>query len=128
MKVQKIVTVDGVEWKVVGANERGTTRGDRHFYASRHRSSGCWNLREHDQQIDVTGQAKVLRYFLEEYDPEVISAAVLEICGEAQPVRTCRNCYMLSQVDGDVCPNCGAHEMHEAHPFTTSREEYLQRR
>lgn len=51
MKIQKTVTVKGVTWQVISANERNCTIEGRHFFARRCKPSTPWFLTEHDCDI-----------------------------------------------------------------------------
>lgn len=51
MKNRKTITIKGITWTILSANERVCTVEGRHFFASRCRSSTPWYLREHDCNI-----------------------------------------------------------------------------
>lgn len=90
MKERKKVTVFGIIWTVLSANERSCTEAGRHFMASRCSSKSDWYLREHDQNIGETGCAKEVGYLKYRLCTSDLSLAVLDINRrhEVLPVRS----------------------------------------
>lgn len=80
MKTRKTVTVKGVTWTILSANERCTTIKGRHFFASRCRSNTPWYLREHD--CDITSSATgafEIGYLQFRLETSHLSLAVLDV-------------------------------------------------
>jgi hypothetical protein len=90
MKIRKYVTVGGLKWAVISANERSVTHADRHFFSCRCYPSGPWSIYEHDCDIAQTGSAKPLLVFANDYETRELSDAVQKICAGSQlhPSRT----------------------------------------
>lgn len=90
MKDRKQVTIKGITWTILSANERVCTVEGRHFFASRCRSKTPWYLREHDCDITAgaTG-AREVGYLPYRLETDHLSLAVLDITREAMelPIR-----------------------------------------
>ena len=80
MKTRKTVTVKGVIWTILSANERCTTFKGRHFFASRCRSNTPWYLREHDCDITTSATgAFEISYHPFTLETDHLSLAVLDV-------------------------------------------------
>lgn len=130
MRFTKHVTVGGLTWAVVSANERAITHDNRHFLAVRCRSGRPWSIHELDANIAETGSAKPLRVFSERYDTGDLSSTVREICGEPPFSRTCDTCFAIDAHEpGTHCFVCGSEysELHPSVPFEEHRDAMLAR-
>jgi hypothetical protein len=61
MRVLKTVSVQGINWSVISANERSCCHSGRFFMARRCNSRSPWRVSEHDCDITVKGMALVIR-------------------------------------------------------------------
>lgn len=90
MKDRKQVTIKGITWTILSANERVCTVKGRHFFASRCRSKTPWYLREHDCDITASATgAREVGYLPYRLETDHLSLAVLDITREAMelPIR-----------------------------------------
>ena len=80
MKTRKTVTIKGITWTILSANERACTVEGHHFFASRCRSSTPWYLREHDCDITASATgARELGYLQFRLETAHLSLAVLDV-------------------------------------------------
>lgn len=80
MKDRKQVTIKGITWTILSANERVCTVEGRHFFASRCRSNTPWYLREHDCDITTSATgASEIGYLQFRLDTGYLSLAVLDV-------------------------------------------------
>lgn len=80
MKDRKQVTIKGITWTILSANERVCTVEGRHFFASRCRSGTPWYLREHDCDITTSATgASEIGYLQFRLDTGHLSLAVLDV-------------------------------------------------
>lgn len=84
MKDRKTVTIKGVIWTILSANERCTTVSGRHFFASRCNSKSPWYLCEHDCDITAseTG-AREVGYLPFRLKTDYLSLSVIDITRNA---------------------------------------------
>lgn len=78
MKYNKVLT-NGQEWLVTGKNERGTSVGNRHFYARRGLRKKTWTIIEHDQSLVLHGTAMPLFVYANNYETAELTDAVKRI-------------------------------------------------
>lgn len=123
MNPHKHVTVGGLTWAVVSANERATTHAGRHFFATRCRTSVPWVIRELDANIAETGSGKPLLVFRNNYETSDLSRAVREICGHRPAFHTCENCLLIYEGSHENCPACGT-KYADPHPSLTHEEDW----
>lgn len=77
---RKTVTVKGITWTILSANERCTTVEGRHFFAGRCGSKSQWYLREHDCNItESSSGAREVGYLQFRLDTDHLSLAVLDV-------------------------------------------------
>lgn len=81
MKNRKTVTVKGITWTILSANERVcTTCPGRFFFAGRCNSKSQWFLREHDCDITASAMgAREVGYVPYRLETDHLSLAVLDI-------------------------------------------------
>lgn len=123
MRPTKHVTVGGLTWTVISANERAITHAGRHFFACRCRCARPWKIHEHDSDITRAGAARPLKVFTNGYHTATLSQAVKEICGEPPATRFCEHCSSTYEGELPDCPYCGA-DSTEPHPWVTFEEHW----
>lgn len=129
MRILKTVTVGGLTWHVLSANERTTTHAGRHFFAVRCNSKRPWRIDEHDCDISQTGSAKPLRAFTSEYSTADLSQSVHEICGAPLEHYTCPDCFTSMFKPGATCTECGHPvDAHPSMPFEQYRAQMMRGR
>lgn len=57
---RKTVTVGGIEWTIISANERSTTHAGRHFFACRcsRQQNALWTIEELDRPMQTGAKFK----------------------------------------------------------------------
>lgn len=102
MKTRKTVTVKGITWTILSANERVcTTCPGRFFFASRCNSKSQWFLREHDCDITASATgAREIGYLPFRLETDHLSLAVLDIAkhNEKLPVRSVERTALIHLV------------------------------
>lgn len=86
---RKQVTVNGIAWTIVSANERICTNAGRHFFALRCNSGKPWAIVEMDRDL-LCGSAREIGYLPHRLTTQHLSLAVLSITSrrEVLPVRS----------------------------------------
>lgn len=102
MKTRKTVTVKGITWTILSANERAcVTCPGRFFFASRCNSKSQWFLREHDCDITTSATgAREVGYLPFRLETDHLSLAVLDIAkhNEKLPVRSVERTALIHLV------------------------------
>lgn len=88
MKEPKLVTREGLQFKVMSSRERGAELGGRHFFCIGRDADG-WTLFENDQDITVTGIATPLgRKFERLLDTKALVAEIRRLVETGQRLPT----------------------------------------
>lgn len=89
MKTRKTVTIKGITWKILSANERCTTVEGRHFFAGRCGSKSQWYLREHNCDITTSSTgAREISFLPFRLDTDHLSLAVLDVIRRPRSMTT----------------------------------------